>query len=76
VSQPRDKLLVSGGILIGLGAGLCLGIAYVIASVAFLLHHMLIVGIQWPRILVFAILPVLLLLLGASLLVHARRIAS
>jgi len=65
---------LSGGVLIGFGAGLCVGVGLLIVSVAFLLHHMFIIGIQWPRLLLFTLVPLIVIVAGGLLLRLARRI--
>lgn len=70
----RDNLLLSGGILIGFGMGLCVGVALLFVSVALLFHHMFVMGIQWPRLLLFTLVPLAVVLVGGLLLQRARRV--
>jgi len=74
VSNRREKLLLSGGVLIGFGMGLCVGVGLLFVGVAFLLHHMFIMGIQWPRFLLYAVLPLIAIASGGLILRSARRV--
>ena len=74
MSNRRENLLLSGGVLIGFGAGLCVGVGLLFVSVAFLLHHMFIMGIQWPKILALTLVPLTVVLIGGLLLWRARRV--
>ena len=76
MSNRRDNLLLSGGVLIGFGAGLCVGGGLLVVSVAFLLHHMFIMGIQWSRLLLFMLVPLIVIVSGGLLLRRARRIEA
>jgi hypothetical protein len=74
MSSQRENLLLSGGVLIGFGAGLCVGVGLLFVSVALLFHHMFIMGIQWPRLLLFIIVPLIVVAAGGLLLRRARRV--
>ncbi len=74
MSDRREKLLLSGGVLVGFGMGLCVGVGLLFVGVAFLLHHMFIMGIQWPRFLLFAVLPLIAIAAGGIILRIARRV--
>jgi hypothetical protein len=68
-------LLLNGGLLIGFGAGLCVGVGLLFTAVSFLLlHHMFILGIQWARVLVFPVVPLVAFAVGGWLLWSARRV--
>jgi hypothetical protein len=45
-------------------------------SVALLFHHMFIMGIQWPRLLLFIIVPLIVVAAGGLLLRWARRVEA
>lgn len=75
MSNRRDNLLLSGGLLIGFGAGLCVGVGLLFTAVAaFLLHHMFVMGILWARVLVFPVMPLIAFAAGGLLLWRARRV--
>jgi hypothetical protein len=76
MSSQRENLLLSGGVLIGFGAGLCVGVGLLFVSVALLFHHMFIMGIQWPRLLLFIIVPLIVVAAGGLLLRWARRVEA
>ncbi len=73
MNTRRENLLLSGGVLVGFGMGLCVGVGLLFVSVAFLLHHMFIMGIQWPRFLLFAALPLIAIAAGGLILRRAGR---
>jgi hypothetical protein len=75
VTKQRDNLLISGGILIGLGLGLLGGVVLFLFSVATMLHHMFILGVQWSRLSLLLVPPLLLMTFGLVLLRNARRLA-
>ena len=72
---PREKLLTSGGLLIGIGVGFCLGILVFISSFLFLLRNSWTIGVNWLGFLVLVMPPIALALGGSLLLLRARRIA-
>jgi membrane-associated PAP2 superfamily phosphatase len=74
MSNRRENLLLSGGVLIGFGAGLCVGVGLLFVGVAFLLHHMFVMGIQWTRLLAFTLVPLIAIAAGGLLLWRARRV--
>jgi hypothetical protein len=74
VSNRRENLLLSGGVLIGFGMGLCVGVGLLFVSVALLFHHMFLMEIQWPRLLLFTVVPVIVVAVGGLLLRNARRV--
>ena len=74
MSDRREKLLLSGGVLIGFGMGLCVGVGLLFVSVALLFHHMFVVGIQWPRLLLFAVVPLIVIAVGGLVLQRAGRV--
>jgi hypothetical protein len=79
MNKRRDNLLLSGGLLIGFGAGLCVGLLLLIAAIPILLHHMFIMGIQWtsPGFYLFFIgLPLSLISTGLVALRRAGRVVS
>jgi hypothetical protein len=65
--------LLSGGVLVGFGMGLCVGVGLLFVGVTFLFHHMFVMGIQWSRLLVFAALPLIVIAAGALVLGRAGR---
>ena len=75
MSNRREKLLLSGGVLIGFGVGLCFGVGLMFTAVGFLLiGHRSILGIQWARLLVFPVAPSVAFAIGGWLLWRARRV--
>ena len=65
--------------MIGFGAGLCIGLLFVIFSLSILLHHMFITGVQWtaPGLLILLILlPVLFIMTGVVLHKRARGVEA
>lgn len=74
MSKRRENLLLSGGVLIGFGMGLCVGVGLLFVSVALLFHHMFLVGIQWPRFLLFAVVPLVVIAVGGFVLQRAGRV--
>jgi hypothetical protein len=74
MSNRRENLLLSGGVLIGFGAGLCVGVGLLFVGVALLLHHMFLMGIQWPQLLLFAVVPLIVVAVGGFLLWRSRRV--
>lgn len=75
MSNRREKLLLSGGVLVGFGAGLCVGAVLFFTAVAFiLLHNVFLLGVQWLRLLVFPVVPLIAFGVGGWLLWRARRL--
>ena len=74
MSNQRESLLLSGGILIGLGAGLCVGVGMAIVGVFFVLHHMFVPGTHWVlRLLLCSLVPLIMMVAGWLTLKWARR---
>ncbi len=74
MSNQRENLLLSGGILIGLGAGLCVGVGMAIVGVFFVLHHMFVPGTHWVlRLLLCSLVPLIMMVAGWLTLKWARR---
>ena len=74
MSNQRENLLLSGGILIGLGAGLCVGVGMAIVGVFFVLHHMFVPGTHWVlRLLLCSLVPVIIIAAGWLTRKFARR---
>jgi type VI protein secretion system component VasK len=74
VSDRRENRLLRGGLLIGFGVGLCIGVALMFTAVGFLLiGHRSILGLQWARLLVFPVAPLVAFGVGGWLLWRARR---
>lgn len=71
--SQRDKLLVGGGLLIGIGAGSCIGLCLFVASIFFFLHHMFIVGVRPLGVSVLGLVPLLFILCGTAILMRGRR---
>ena len=79
MSKRRDSLFLRSGLMIGFGAGLCIGLLFVIFSLSILLHHMFIIGVQWtaPGLLILLILlPVLFIMTGVVLHKRARGVEA
>ena len=75
MSSRREKLLLRGGLLVGFGAGLCVGVILFFSAVGFiLLRNEFIIGIQWLRILVFPVVPLVAFAIGGFLLWRARKV--
>ena len=68
----RDRLLVGGALLVGIGVGSFIGVCLFMASVFLLLHHMFIMGVNWPGVIVLTIVPCGFVLCGALTLLRAR----
>jgi len=67
MNKRRDNMLLRSGLLVGFGAGLCVGLFFLIFAFTMLLHHEFIIGIQWtaPGILIlFIALPLIFITTG------------
>ena len=76
MSNRRENLLLSGGALIGFGAGLCVGVFLMFVGVAIFFHHMFVMAIRWPALSLYAIMPLIVIVIGAILLKKARRVQA
>jgi hypothetical protein len=74
MSNQRENLLLSGGVLIGFGAGLCVGVGLLFIGFAIFFHHMFLMAIRWPGLLLYAVMPLMVVSIGGSLLKRARRV--
>ena len=79
MNKHRDNLLLGGGLLIGLGIGLCVGLSLLIAAIPILLHHTFIVGVQWSApgfYLFFIVLPLAVIGAGITVLRRAKSVVA
>jgi hypothetical protein len=74
MSNVRENLLLSGAALIGFGAGLCVGVGLIFVGLAIFAHHIFLMGIRWPGLLLYAVVPLMVVSIGGSLLQRARRV--
>ena len=65
---------LGAGVLIGFGAGLCVGVGLLFIGFAIFFHHMFLMAIRWPGLLLYAIVPLMVVSIGGSLLKRARRV--
>ena len=68
----RDKHLIGGSLLMGIGVGSIAGLCLFVASVFLLLHHMFIMGVNWIGMIVLTGVPLALVLCGALILLRAK----
>lgn len=74
MSDRRDNLLLASGILIGLGAGLCIGVGLSFVGVFVVVHHMFVPGAHhWLKFMLVALMPAVLFVIGLLMMRFARR---
>lgn len=68
----RDKHLIGGSFLIGIGVGSIAGLCLFVASVFLLMHHMFIMGVNWLGLIAFTGIPLAFFLCGALILLRTK----